>query len=446
MIKIIFFIDKLMSSYIFYFFLLFIYFVSIFYSEVNFSHNKKVSFKFILYPLSNRHVRFYSTNNLINYNNNNSDLLYDNYEDITNEVINKLLVNQKISISQEELNKLKIITSVKFYMPLNKETLHAFIALVGKSNSRIYKSGIYIFTHLATQNSYVGSSNNLGRRLFGYFRHEYNQKENTGLLLPILKQEGVAAFSLEIFIIPSDYPKNSYLFLEQYHLLNKKFNLNTQRIVQFRALRPHKIFLYDIEGKILYYSSESHSNIQKELGIHYTTFSKCINENKNYLNYFKITNIPIEGASKSNMNIIELINLIKEKQELNRTNNIKGNRGTKSKSIIIKNIITGETHNFSNILGVVSYLESINNKINRNTIAKYLNTGESFKGYLFNEISKENKNSIRIEIYDLNKNLIEFFDNLKAVSEKYGVSETSIRLSSYKDKPYKGKYYFFYKK
>ena len=122
--------------------------------------------------------------------------------------------------------------------------------------------------------------------MFGYFRHENNQKDNFGLLLPILRKEGIAAFSLEIFIIPSKFPSNSYLFLEQYHLLNKNFYLNTQRIVQFRALRSHTIYLYDREGKILYYSTESHSKFKQELGIHYTTFNKYMNQDSYYLNFF----------------------------------------------------------------------------------------------------------------------------------------------------------------
>jgi len=138
--------------------------------------------------------------------------------DINSEVINKLLVNQQVSISQEELYKLIAIPGVKFELPLNDDTLRAFISLVGRSNSRVNRSGVYIFSRLASGRKYVGSSNSLARRLFGYFRHEYNEKDNFGLLLPLLKKEGVAAFSLEMFIVPLRYPSDSYLFLEQYYL------------------------------------------------------------------------------------------------------------------------------------------------------------------------------------------------------------------------------------
>ena len=54
--------------------------------------------------------------------------LFDSYEDITSEVINKILVNPQVSITPEELDKLKGIPGVKFDLPLNDETTRAFIA------------------------------------------------------------------------------------------------------------------------------------------------------------------------------------------------------------------------------------------------------------------------------------------------------------------------------
>lgn len=65
--------------------------------------------------------------------------LFDGYEGITSEVINKILINQQVFITQEELGKLKGIPGVKFYLPLNQETMGAFIALVGRRRSQ--KSG-----------------------------------------------------------------------------------------------------------------------------------------------------------------------------------------------------------------------------------------------------------------------------------------------------------------
>jgi hypothetical protein len=43
-------------------------------------------------------------------------------------------------------------------------------------------------------------------------------------MLPMLREKGLEAFSLEVFVIPDEFSSDSYLFLEQYHLLNKKKN------------------------------------------------------------------------------------------------------------------------------------------------------------------------------------------------------------------------------
>jgi excinuclease UvrABC nuclease subunit len=79
-------------------------------------------------------------------------------------------------------------------LTFNDETFRAFIALVGRQRSQ--KSGVYVFTHKATGSKYVGSSNNLSYRLFTYFRHEDNKRDNSGLMLPIVREQGIAAFSL----------------------------------------------------------------------------------------------------------------------------------------------------------------------------------------------------------------------------------------------------------
>jgi hypothetical protein len=64
--------------------------------------------------------------------------------EITSDVVNKILANQQVSISQEDLDKLKGISGVKFYLPLNDETLFEFVNLVGKQRSR--KAG-FISSH-----------------------------------------------------------------------------------------------------------------------------------------------------------------------------------------------------------------------------------------------------------------------------------------------------------
>ena len=54
-----------------------------------------------------------------------------------------------------------------------------------------------------------------------------------------------------------------------------------------------------------------------------------------------------------------------------------------SKPIIIKKVDTGKTLEFSSIIAIVNHFKTINITMDRNKIAKLLNTGEVYKGYLF---------------------------------------------------------------
>jgi len=68
---------------------------------------------------------------------------------------------------------------------------------VGKPAGTIRRFGVYTFTHKTTGRKYVGSSNSLSRRLNEYFYKEHFFKEtNYGLLVPLLKTEGLSAFNL----------------------------------------------------------------------------------------------------------------------------------------------------------------------------------------------------------------------------------------------------------
>jgi len=89
---------------------------------------------------------------------------------------------------------------------------------------------------------YVGSSSRLARRLIGYFN---NTHRSTGKLIPLLKKEGVGAFKLEVIPLIESYTKNQELILEQYFLLNYKFNLNTLKVVNnISGARSKNLYMY----------------------------------------------------------------------------------------------------------------------------------------------------------------------------------------------------------
>lgn len=235
----------------------------------------------------------------------------------TSEVINSVLLNQKVSISQEKLDVLLSLPSVNFDLPITDQTYPALLALIGKPGSKRSKAGIYIFSHKHSDKKYVGSSNDLARRFKQYFEKNvlFNNKD-TGILLPMLEKEELKAFTLDVTVIPSSYPKYSHCFLEQYYLLDKNFNLNTHKIVNFRVNQWFNIYLYDKDCKILYYSSNSLNAFCADLGIHHSSYKKHIANNSLYLDYFTISNNLIAEAAPAGLTELGLRELIDERRKI----------------------------------------------------------------------------------------------------------------------------------
>ena len=171
------------------------------------------------------------------------------------------------------------------------------------------------------------------------------------------------------------------MFLEQYHLLDSNFNLNTQRVVNFRVNQGNTVYLYDFEGKILYYTATSLNVLKADLGVHHATVTKCIKTGSLSLDYFIITDqLKPDANSKAGLSLEELSKLISDKKSLflKKDFSLKN-----SKLIYIKQDVTGVISNFPSITSLVKYFDSINIKANRNRIATRLNTNESYLGYTY---------------------------------------------------------------
>lgn len=294
----------------------------------------------------------------------------------TSEIINNVLLNQKVSISQEELDKLLNLPKVKFDLPISKETYPALLALVSKPQSRRSNTGIYIFTHKITNSKYVGSSNDLSRRFKQYFEKNvlFNNK-TTGLLLPLIEKEGFEAFTLDIIVIPSLYPKYSHCFLEQYYLLDKEFHLNTHKIVNFIVNQGYKIYLYDLNYKILYYTSNSLNEFCADLGIHSSSYKKCITNDSPFLNFFRISKILKINAVSANLSYSEVRELIikHRKESLDKLHLSYG------KVIEVFDKETNDTTTFTSIIKA-----SYRFGTSRTTIRNYITSGKFYKNrYLF---------------------------------------------------------------
>jgi hypothetical protein len=91
----------------------------------------------------------------------------------TSSIINKILSNQNIIVTDLKLKELLKVKGVEIDLPLTTPKNNKILEnLTGKSK---YKGffGVYMFIHKKTAQKYVGSSNLLRRRMDYYFKGEF---------------------------------------------------------------------------------------------------------------------------------------------------------------------------------------------------------------------------------------------------------------------------------
>lgn len=120
--------------------------------------------------------------------------------------VNKVLAFANINITQSQLDK--ILTGARLeFLNLDSNTIRSdvFLENVGTVRGNVQVPGVYIWTHLSTNDKYVGSSSTLARRLIGYFNCTH---KNTGKLIPLIKSEGLGAFKLQVIPLKESYVIN----------------------------------------------------------------------------------------------------------------------------------------------------------------------------------------------------------------------------------------------
>lgn len=296
----------------------------------------------------------------------------NNGNPITSEVINSVLLNQKVSITQQELDELLSLPSVNFDLPLTDQTYPALLGLIGKPGSKRSKAGIYIFSHKYSDKKYVGSSNDLARRFKQYFeKNALFSNKDTGILLPMIEgEENLKAFTLEVTIIPSSFSNYAHCFLEQYFLLDKRFNLNTHKIVNFRVNQGFKIYLYDKDCKTLYYSTNSLNAFCADLGIHHSSYKKHVANNEPFLGYFIISNNLISEAVPTDLTEFQTREFI-NKQRKDSLNKLHKSYGS---VVEVFDIDTNTTTTVDSVAKAASKFG-----ISRSTIRNYISSEKPYK-------------------------------------------------------------------
>nr|YP_009072390.1 truncated GIY-YIG endonuclease [Sclerotinia borealis]AHX83031.1 truncated GIY-YIG endonuclease [Sclerotinia borealis] len=93
-----------------------------------------------------------------------------------------------------------------------------------------------------------------------------------GKFLPLLQKDGQKAFKLIILKLDSNiFSNQDALILEQYHLLNKEFNLNALRVVNAGSSKGDPVYVYDLTCSTLYYHAKSNIELKRVLKIHTET-------------------------------------------------------------------------------------------------------------------------------------------------------------------------------
>ena len=306
----------------------------------------------------------------------------------TASVINNILLNQDITVTDSKLKDLLKVEGVEFNLytsssPIAKEDSKLFSELTGTSNYKGH-AGVYMFIHKTTGQKYVGSSNLLRRRMDYYFKGNFTPLMG-GKFLPSLTQDGLGAFKLIIFKLDNNkFKVKDALILEQYHLLSKEFDLNTLRVVNAGSSKGESVYVYDLTCSILYYHASSRIELKRTLKVHPETCKKFLDSNLPYLNRFLLLSGLIPTAVKSNISVLELLEIMQKERQTTYT------LGTRRNIPVILEIkdgnkfvnTWGQTLKFESLTACISYLRDLGLIIKRETLSKYIKIEKEFHHFL----------------------------------------------------------------
>ena len=302
----------------------------------------------------------------------------------TSSVINKVLLNQNLSVTDSKLEELLKVKGIEMDLPISTSANNKLLdQLTGKSKYKGF-SGVYIFIHKDSDQKYVGSSNLLRRRMDYYFKGDFPL---VGQFLPLLHKEGLKAFKLIIFKLDSNkFSNQDSLILEQYYLLEKEFNLNTLRVVNAGSSKGDPIYVYDLACSTLYYHAKSKIELKRILKIHTETSKKYVDSKMPYLNKFLLLSYPIPTALISNISAKDLIDMMLKERQKNYTlgtrRSISVELEIKEGNTFVDSLHRGHTLNFNSLTSCVEYLRELGLTIKRDTLTKYIKDEKVFHNFL----------------------------------------------------------------
>jgi len=299
-------------------------------------------------------------------------------------IINKVLLNQNLSVTESKLKELLKVKGVELDLLVSRSS-GSWLVLGELAGKSVYKgfSGVYMFIHKDTGQKYVGSSNLLRRRLDYYFKGNFPL---AGKFLPLLHKDGLKAFKLIIYKLDSNkFGNQDALILEQYHLLSKEFDLNTLRVVNAGSSKGDAVYVYDLTCSTLYYHAKSKIELKRVLKIHTETSKKYVDSKLPYLNKFLLLSYPIPTALTSNISVKDLLDVMqterKEAYILGTRRSISVELEIKKGNTLVNNV-DNRTLSFDSLTSCIEYLRGLGLIIKRDTLTKYIINGKVFHNFL----------------------------------------------------------------
>lgn len=349
-------------------------------------------------------------------------------EQITAAQVNGVLLFLNINITQQLLDEI-LSKPVLEFTDLNPNTINSdyFKEVIGTVRNERCLAGVYIWTNKLSGAKYVGSSTSLSRRLIGYFKGTH---ADVGKFIPLLKREGVEAFTLQVIPLTEKYYDSLELCLEQYFLLQPQFNLNTLRVVnKISGSRSKALYMYTKDLTELIYSSDTQEDFIFNLKIHHSIFSESVSKGTVYLGKYVFTNQPIQSANNCLKTTEEVLSLL-EQDRLEE----KAGR----KIIITSEKDKNDVKVFSSIKDCLIFLNTIAPS-NKTTLYRYVQSGKPYHGFICKFDNEEtvslSDKSIQIVILDTHTNISTVYSTIRkaALSFAPNIKTTGPTIKAYVD-------------
>jgi hypothetical protein len=137
--------------------------------------------------------------------------------------------------------------------------------------------------------------------------------------------------------------------------------------------------MYNRDKSILYYHSSQQKDFISKLSISHFTFTKHLENGTFYLGKYLFLREKIDSAKAIDMTLAEIALMLKR----DRVNyNKKKPINSLSKAIVLIDVLSKEVLSFESLGKCIRFLKSRGHFASHTTLAKYLDTDLTYKGYL----------------------------------------------------------------